>query len=131
MKKFGLAAVLAAVLLLGVHVVMAGSSIEVISSLSGEFELTIVSVAGLARNCSRLWPSVLTVAGMAASFLFLSLALKNLPLGTAYAVWTGIGTVGTLIFGILLFHENVSAPQILCVCLIVSGIVGLRLLAGQ
>ena len=61
----------------------------------------------------------------------LALAMRGLPAGTAYAVWTGIGTVGTLIFGILLFHENVSAPQILCVCLIVSGIVGLRLLAGQ
>ena len=80
---------------------------------------------------SRLWPTVFTLISMAISFALLAKCMKTLPVGTAYAVWTGIGTVGTLIFGILLFHENVSAPQILCVCLIVSGIVGLRLLAGQ
>ena len=76
-------------------------------------------------------PSVLTVAGMAASFYFLSLSLKHLPLGTAYAVWTGIGTVGTFLLGIILFRESVGIPQILCVGLIVAGIVGLRLLSPQ
>ena len=99
--------------------------------IAGGFETFWAVCLKESAGFSRLWPSILTVAGMAASFLFLSLALKNLPLGTAYAVWTGIGTVGTLIFGIVLFHESVSVPQILCVCLIVSGIVGLRLLAGQ
>jgi len=79
---------------------------------------------------SRLWPSVLTVAGMAASFLFLSLALKNLPLGTAYAVWTGIGAVGTVILGILLFHEPASPIRLLCLALILCGILGLKLSSG-
>lgn len=76
-------------------------------------------------------PSVLTVAGMIASFYFLSLSLRHLPLGTAYAVWTGIGTVGTFLLGIILFRESVGIPQILCVGLIVAGIVGLRLLSPQ
>lgn len=78
---------------------------------------------------SKLWPSVITVLGMAASFYFLSLALKDLPLGTAYAIWTGIGTVGTLILGAVLFREAITLPQILCVALIAAGIIGLKLSA--
>lgn len=78
---------------------------------------------------SKLWPSVITVVGMAASFYFLSLALKDLPLGTAYAIWTGIGTVGTLILGAILFRESITLPQILCVALIAAGIIGLKLTA--
>jgi quaternary ammonium compound-resistance protein SugE len=80
---------------------------------------------------TRLWPSVLTVAGMAASFAFLSAALRRLPLGTAYAVWTGIGTVGTFVLGAVLFRDSVRLPQIFCVLLILAGIVGLKLLTPQ
>lgn len=76
----------------------------------------------------RFWPSVLTVVAMVLSFVLLSLALRHLPLGTAYAVWTGIGAVGTAIMGILLFNEPFALARILCIGLIVSGIVGLKLL---
>lgn len=64
---------------------------------------------------------------MIASFYFLSLALKTLPIGTAYAVWTGIGTVGAAIFGMLIFGESREAMRIACIVLIVAGIVGLKL----
>jgi quaternary ammonium compound-resistance protein SugE len=67
---------------------------------------------------------------MAASFYFLSLSLKNLPLGTAYAIWTGIGTVGTVVLGFILFQESLSAGRLVCIGLIVTGILGLKL-AGQ
>jgi len=76
---------------------------------------------------SRLWPSVGTVAAMVASVVLLGLALKALPLGTAYAVWTGIGAVGTAILGIVLFNEPRDALRLVCIALIVAGIVGLKL----
>ncbi|PWC53643.1 quaternary ammonium compound efflux SMR transporter SugE [Azospirillum sp. TSO22-1] len=76
---------------------------------------------------SRLWPSLATVAAMAVSFLFLSLALKTLPVGTGYAVWTGIGAVGTVILGIVLFGEPASLARMACIGLIVAGILGLKL----
>ena len=76
---------------------------------------------------SRLWPSVGTVAAMIASVLLLGLTLKALPLGTAYAVWTGIGAVGTAILGIYLFNEPRDALRLACIALIVAGIVGLKL----
>ncbi len=79
----------------------------------------------------RLWPSVGTVAAMAVSVLFLSQALKTLPLGTAYTVWTGIGAVGTVILGIVLFGESRDAVRLLCILLIVAGIGGLRLAGGS
>ncbi len=78
-----------------------------------------------------LLPSVITVIGYIGSAVFLSMALKHLPLGTAYAMWTGFGIVGTSVLGILLFHERLSIPQIVCVILIVAGIVGLKILAKQ
>ncbi|SRR5690554_1005347 len=80
---------------------------------------------------SRLLPSALTVVLMIASFFFLGLALRSLPLGTAYAVWTGIGTVGTVILGIFLFGEPLDIVRIVCIVLIVTGVVGLRLVAPQ
>jgi quaternary ammonium compound-resistance protein SugE len=76
---------------------------------------------------SRLWPSVATVAAMVVSVALLGLALKALPLGTAYAVWTGIGAVGTAILGIYLFNEPRDALRLVCIALIVAGIVGLKL----
>lgn len=77
---------------------------------------------------SRLWPSVWTLAGMAASVILLAWSLKALPLGTAYAVWTGIGAVGTAILGIYLFEESREAARLASIALIVAGIVGLKLL---
>jgi quaternary ammonium compound-resistance protein SugE len=79
---------------------------------------------------TKFWPSVATVAGMVASFYFLSKALQAIPVGTAYAVWTGIGAVGTAILGIALFKEPATAARIGCLLLIVAGIAGLRLTAA-
>jgi len=76
---------------------------------------------------TRLWPSAATVAAMAASLFLLALALKSLPLGTAYAVWTGIGTIGTALLGIMLFAEPADALRLLSIGLILAGIVGLKL----
>ena len=76
---------------------------------------------------SRLVPSVITISAMIISMALLGLAVKSLPIGTAYAVWTGIGTVGAAIGGILLFGEPATAFRLACIALIVSGIVGLRL----
>lgn len=76
---------------------------------------------------SRLWPSVGTVLAMVLSLAFLGLALKSLPVGTAYAVWTGIGAIGTVILGIVLFAEPATAARLACIGLILCGIVGLKL----
>ena len=75
---------------------------------------------------SRLWPSVLTGAALVASVGLLAVAVRDLPLGTAYAVWTGIGTVGTVIVGILLFGDATSVARLVCLAAIVGGIVGLK-----
>ena len=79
---------------------------------------------------TRLVPSVLTLAAMAISVILLAIALKTLPVGTGYAVWTGIGAVGTAILGIVLFGDPATLPRLLCVALIVVGIVGLKLTAA-
>jgi quaternary ammonium compound-resistance protein SugE len=76
---------------------------------------------------TRLVPSLLTAASMIASLGLLGLAMKTLPVGTAYAVWTGVGTIGTAILGIMLFGELASAARLGCLSLIVAGIVGLKL----
>jgi quaternary ammonium compound-resistance protein SugE len=99
---------------------------------------TVLLVAGLlevgwaaglkyTEGFSRLVPSVLTLASMAGSVLLLGLALKTLPIGTAYAVWAGIGAVGTALLGIALFGEPATALRLASIGLIVAGIVGLRL----
>ena len=76
---------------------------------------------------TKLWPTVFTLVGMAASVWLLGLALKTLPLGTAYAIWTGIGAVGVAIMGVLLFHESLDPIRIGAIGLIVLGIVGLKI----
>ncbi len=96
--------------------------------IAGLFEISWAVGLKFSHGFSQIIPSILTIAGMVASFYFLALALKNLPLGTAYAIWTGIGTIGTAIFGIVLFKEPVTAIRILCILLIVSGITGLKLI---
>jgi quaternary ammonium compound-resistance protein SugE len=78
---------------------------------------------------TRLVPSVLTIISMIASVALLGLSLKTLPVGTAYAVWTGIGSVGTAIFGIWLFGDPATALRIACIGLIVAGIIGLKVVA--
>jgi quaternary ammonium compound-resistance protein SugE len=76
---------------------------------------------------TRLWPSVWTAGAMVASIGLLALALKTIPVGTGYAVWTGIGAAGTAILGIILFAEPATAARLGCIALIVAGIAGLKL----
>jgi quaternary ammonium compound-resistance protein SugE len=92
--------------------------------------LEVVWAIGLkyTHGFSRLAPTVVTILAMIASMGLLGLAVRSLPIGTAYAVWTGIGTVGTVIFGILVFGESASLLRLLCVSLIVIGIIGLKAL---
>ena len=80
---------------------------------------------------TKLFPSIFTVIGMIASFYFLSLALKDLPLGTAYAIWTGIGAVGTVILGIILFKEPADYMRLICIGLILIGIIGLKIATAE
>jgi quaternary ammonium compound-resistance protein SugE len=80
---------------------------------------------------TKLGPSVVTVIGMIASFYFLSLALRTLPVGTAYAVWTGIGAAGTAILGILLFGEPRDIAKIVFLMMIIGGVAGLRFSSGH
>lgn len=79
---------------------------------------------------TRLWPTVGTVGAMIVSVLLLGIAMKSLPVGTAYAVWVGVGAVGTAILGIVLFGESASFARIASLALIVAGIVGLKLASG-
>lgn len=97
--------------------------------IAGLFEISWAVGLKFTYGFTQIIPSILTVTGMIASFYFLALALKHLPLGTAYAIWTGIGTIGTVILGIILFKEPVTAMRLVCIALIVCGITGLKLLA--
>lgn len=96
--------------------------------VAGLFEISWAVGLKFTHGFSQVIPSVITVMCMIASFYFLALALKNLPLGTAYAIWTGIGTIGTVIFGVILFKEPITAMRLLCIALIISGITGLKIL---
>ena len=96
--------------------------------LAGVMEVTWAVAMKAAEGFTKPLPSVITAAGYLASALFLALALKKLPLGTAYAMWTGFGILGTSVLGAWLFHESITLPQGLCVGLIALGIVGLKLL---
>jgi quaternary ammonium compound-resistance protein SugE len=91
--------------------------------------MEVVWAVGLkyTEGFTRLWPSVWTGAALVLSMLLLAAAVRTLPLGTAYAVWTGIGAVGTAALGILLFGESASPARLACVALIVAGLVGLKL----
>jgi len=96
---------------------------------AGLFEIGWAIGLKYTHGFSRLAPTALTVASMAVSLGLLGLALKSLPLGTAYAIWTGIGTIGTAILGIILFGEPATALRLACIGLIVAGIVGLKLVS--
>ena len=97
--------------------------------IAGGLEVFWSTFLKLSEGFTKLWPSVWAVVGMIASFFFLSQATKTLPMGTAYAIWTGIGTVGTVILGIVLFAEPVTAMRLGCIALIVTGILGLKFVA--
>lgn len=95
--------------------------------LAGLFEVGWAVGLKYSDGFSRLWPSVATGLAMLASIGLLGAALRGLPLGTAYAVWTGIGAVGTVVFGIVFLDEPTHAPRLASVALIVAGVVGLKM----
>ena len=96
-------------------------------SLAGLLEIVWAIGLKYTEGFTRAWPSAITIVAMVASVWFLALALKTIPVGTGYAVWTGIGAVGTAILGIVLFAEPASAARLACIALIVAGILGLKL----
>lgn len=95
--------------------------------IAGLFEIAWAIGLKYTEGWSRLWPSVATAVLMIASFYFLSLAVRTLPIGTAYAVWTGIGTVGAAVLGMVLFDEPRDVLRVLCILLVIGGIAGLKL----
>jgi quaternary ammonium compound-resistance protein SugE len=97
--------------------------------VAGLFEVVWATGMKYTDGFTRLWPTIGTVAAMAVSMALLTLAVRSLPLGTAYAVWTGIGAVGTAIIGIVVFAEPATAARIACIGLIVAGIIGLKLVS--
>ncbi|GAB7099407.1 quaternary ammonium compound efflux SMR transporter SugE [Thermobifida fusca] len=96
--------------------------------LSGLLETVWAIALDASRGFTRLWPSVIFLVAMVLSMVGLSLALKSIPVGTGYAVWVGIGAVGTATVGMVWLGEAVSVAKICCLLLIISGIVGLRVL---
>jgi quaternary ammonium compound-resistance protein SugE len=94
---------------------------------AGLFEVAWAFGLKYSDGLTRFWPTAATLAAIALSFGLMALALKSLPFGTAYAVWTGIGAVGSIIVGMLVYSEPADPVRILCLTLIVAGMVGLKL----
>ena len=97
--------------------------------IAGALEITWAVAMKMSNGFTVLIPSIVTGVGYIASAIFLAIALRQLPLGTAYAMWTGMGILGTTLLGVFLFHEKLSVPQVICVILIIVGIAGLKILA--
>ena len=93
----------------------------------------IIWAVGLKHSAgfTRLWPSVLTIAVMLLSFFLLSQAMRTLPLGTSYTVWTGIGAVGTVFWGMTMLNEPRDVPRLLCLAMIILGVIGLKILTPK
>ena len=94
-------------------------------------ELGFTVCMKLSDGFTKLCPTVWMVLGMLASFFFLSRAVHTLPMGTAYAVWTGIGALGAVLVGILIFREPVTAPRLLFMALLLIGIIGLKITSAE
>jgi quaternary ammonium compound-resistance protein SugE len=99
--------------------------------IAGLFEVVWAIGLKYTDGFTRLWPSVVTVIAMALSLAFLAYALRTLPVGTAYAVWVGIGAFGTAVFGMVLFGESREPLRLACLVLIVAGVIGLRLVTRE
>lgn len=95
--------------------------------IAGLFEVGWAIGLKYTDGFTRLWPSVGTVGAMIVSLALLGVAMRSLPVGTAYAVWTGVGAAGTVVLGIALFGESAAPARLVCVALIVAGIAGLKL----
>lgn len=98
---------------------------------AGVFEMAWAVGIKYTEGFTRLWPTVGTLASMLISVLLLGLAVKTLPMGTAYAVWTGIGAAGTVILGIALLGEPASVARLACVGLIIAGVIGLKIVTPE
>jgi quaternary ammonium compound-resistance protein SugE len=103
----------------------------IILFVAGLFEVAWAIGLKYTEGFSKLWPSVFTIACMIISMALLAYAVKQLPIGTAYAVWTGIGAIGTAVFGIILFDESKELIRIFFIFLIIAGIVGLKIFSGH
>ena len=110
---------------------MPASTPWVILLIAGLFEIAWAIGLKYSHGFSRPIPTTLTLVAMIASMYLLSIAVRSLPVGTAYAVWTGIGAAGTAILGIILLGESASAWRLVCIGLILLGILGLKLSAGD
>ena len=95
--------------------------------IAGIFEIFWATLLKFTDGFTKVWPSVGTVVAMGISMMCLAFALRAIPMGTAYAVWTGIGVVGTVVLGIVLFDEPKNAVRLVCIGMIIAGIVGLKL----
>ena len=102
----------------------------VILIIAGVFEIAWAIGLKYTNGFSRLWPSVGTLAAMVASVVLLAVAMKELPVGTAYAVWTGVGAIGTALLGIYLFGDSASPARLACLAMIAAGIIGLKIVSG-
>jgi quaternary ammonium compound-resistance protein SugE len=95
--------------------------------VAGLFEVGWAIGLKYTEGFTRIWPSVFTLAAMTASVVLLGMAMKSLPVGTSYAIWVGVGAVGTAVLGIILFGESANVGRLFSLALIVAGIVGLKL----
>lgn len=103
----------------------------IVLCIAGFLEIGFAFAMKSSVGFTRLIPSLLTIGAGISSVLLLSFALRTLPVGTGYAVWTGIGAAGTAIVGIVLLGDSASLPRILCIVLILAGVVGLKLVSGN
>ncbi len=99
--------------------------------IAAVFEISWAVGLKYSDGLSKLYPSIFTVIAMLLSFVFLAQATKYLPIGTAYAIWTGIGAVGTAVYGMMFFGESKEVARIVCILLIVSGVIGLKFLSPK
>jgi quaternary ammonium compound-resistance protein SugE len=99
--------------------------------IAGLFEIVWAIALKYTFGFTRMIPSIITIAGMLVSFYFLSLGIKILPIGTAYAVWTGIGAAGTVIAGILFFNEPITILRVFFLLLLLVGLIGLKFTSGH
>ena len=99
--------------------------------IAGLFEVCWATGLKYTEHFSKLWPTVWVLVTMFLSVMFLEWALRTIPIGTGYAAWTGIGVLGTVIFGIAVFGESITATRIIFTVMIVGGIVGLKLTSGH
>ena len=103
----------------------------IILFVAGIFEVGFAVGLKFTEGFTKFWPSVFTTISMIISVVLLSIALRNMPIGTGYSVWTGIGTIGTVVFGIVFFSEPANMLRIIFIVMIIVGIVGLKFAAGD